>query len=117
AQMLVDLCEDLAARGHEVHVLCSRGAYDDRSAARRPPRIETRNGVRIWRTAATGFGKHSYIGQAIDFLSFHGFVGLRTISRALHCDIVVTLTTPPLVGVYGWIAQLVSGVRHVSWVM
>jgi len=116
--MLADLCELLAASGHEVHVLCSRGAYDDGSTSPRPmPKSELHRGVRIHRIRATGFGKKSVVGQAIDFISFHTLTGFRTMLAAFKFDVIVTLTTPPLINVYGLIAQKLARIKHIAWVM
>src|SRR4051795_9928223 len=50
AQHLTDLAEHLAARGHEVHVLCSKGGY--KPGVERPASLEVHNGVTIHRVAA-----------------------------------------------------------------
>ena len=47
AQQLSDICEALAARGHEVHVLTSRAIYDGRKLD--VPEEEILNGVRVHR--------------------------------------------------------------------
>lgn len=114
-QHLTDLAEHLAARGHDVRVLCSRGAYDSgRGAA---PARETRGGVEIRRLRATGFGKRrSLLHRALDYASFHALVALE-VARSRWADVVVTLTTPPLLGLHGRLAQLVAGARHVHFVM
>ena len=118
AQMLTDLCEHLARAGHEVSVLCSRGGYDPATGAKtRQPRRERRRGVVIHRVAATGFAKRSVIGRIFDYLSFHVSVGLRTLLTAKRHDVLVTLTTPPLVGLHATIARLFCRTKHVCWVM
>ncbi|MCC6579291.1 MAG: glycosyltransferase family 4 protein [Phycisphaeraceae bacterium] len=117
SQMLSDLAQRLAARGHEVHILCSRGKYDDGTANARSPRYEVHHGVHIHRVAAAGFGKASMIGRMIDYLSFHLLIGMRTLLAGWRYDIIVTLTTPPLIGVYATLAKHLFRVRHVCWVM
>jgi len=118
AQMMVDLAERLTEAGHEVHVLASRGKYDDGSGAdTRLPRREIHNGVHIHRITATGFGKKRMIGRVLDYLSFHLLIGLRTLLTGWRYDAVITLTTPPLVGIYATPLRWLRLTRHVCWVM
>ena len=114
AQHLADLAESLAARGHEVHVLCSRGGY--KPGAARPPADETHRGVRIHRVGATALGRRTTLHRLADYLSFY----LRAMIAALflpRCDAVVTLTTPPIIGLVGTVLRLLKGSRHVFWSM
>ena len=119
AQMLADLCERLAAKGHDVHVLTARGRYDggDGTDARRLPRREQIDGVHVHRVRATGFGKRRLVGRIIDYLTVHLAIGLRLLLAGARYDAIVTLTTPPLVGVYAVPLRWFSRVRHVCWVM
>ena len=114
AQHLADLAEHLAARGHEVHVLCSQGTY--KPGTPRPPRREAHNGVQIHRVAATSFGRKSTLHRMIDYLSFY----FRAFMAALFLprfDVVATLTTPPIIGLVGTFLRRLKGSRHVYWSM
>lgn len=114
AQLMADLCEDLARQGHQVAVLASRGQYDDGTGQPAPKR-EIRNGVNIRRLSAAGFGKRSTLGRVIDYASFHLLCGGWLLRHVRQFDLVVTLTTPPLIGLY---AALFKGkTRHVCWAM
>jgi len=118
SQMMVDLCEQLATHGHEVHVLCSRGQYDAGTrAGQRAARHEVHNGVHIHRVTATGFGKKSMLGRVLDYASFHLLIGLRTLLTGGRYDAVITLTTPPLIGVYATILRRLTRTKHLCWVM
>jgi colanic acid biosynthesis glycosyl transferase WcaI len=121
AQMLTDLCEHLASPsggGHEVHVVASRGQYDVGSRAGKTAlRKELHHGVHIHRVRAAAFGKRSMAAQALDFASFHALVGLRTLFAGPRYDAIVTLTTPPLIGVYGTAVRGLTDTKHVCWVM
>src|SRR5690606_28079998 len=118
AQVLADLCERLARAGHDVHVFCSRGQYQPGSGrSGNLPRSETHNGVQIHRIAATGFAKRGRFGRLLDYLSFHALIGLKTLTAGWRYDTIVTLTTPPLVGIYATPIALLSRTRHVCWVM
>jgi glycosyltransferase involved in cell wall biosynthesis len=116
AQHLTDLAESLAAEGHEVHVLCAQGAYRKGDSATRPPAFETRNGVQIHRVPATSLGRRNTLCRMSDYLSFYA----RAVARALRLprfDVIVTLTTPPLIGLVGMILRRWKGTRHVYWSM
>jgi glycosyltransferase involved in cell wall biosynthesis len=114
AQHLADLAEHLAARGHEVHVLCGQGTY--KPGTPRPPKNQTHNGVQIHRVAATSFGRKSTVHRMIDYLSFY----LRAFMAALFLprfDVIATLTTPPIIGLIGTFLRHLKGSRHVFWSM
>lgn len=119
SQMMTDLCPRLVRAGHEVHVLCSLGQYDDGTGTpgSQTPKYECKDGVHIHRVKATGFGKKSMIGRIIDYLSFHLIVGLHTLLTGWRYGAIITLTTPPLIGVYATIVKWITGTRHVCWVM
>jgi colanic acid biosynthesis glycosyl transferase WcaI len=115
AQHLTDLAEGLAARGHDVTVLCSRNPYVGGGAVF--PRHEHHKGVLIHRVATLGYGKKSGIkGRMLDYLSFH-FMALFKGVRLPSPDVVVTLTSPLLVGVLGWLLATLKRTRHVHCCM
>lgn len=111
-QHLHDVGRGLVARGHEVTALCSRRSYDGGGgyAAR-----EVRDGVRVHRLPALGFGRRG-AARAADYLSFHA----ATLLGAGHdrpFDLSLSLTTPPYVG---WTVAHAPGVRaarRAHWVM
>ena len=115
-QHLTDLAEHLAAEGHEVRVLCSRGQY--LASGGSTPRREVRRGVRIHRVGPRGFGQRRGIAaRLLDYALFHLAVGPR-VALTGWADVVVTLTTPPLVGLWGALAQTLGRAKaHVPWFM
>lgn len=111
-QALSDLAQTLSVRGHEVTVLCSRHSYEG-GVSYQPQ--EERDGVRIRRLWAFGFGRRGW-ARMLDYLSFHTatYVAGRHHGRF---DLVVCLTTPPFIG---WTAQKSLGARAgtlAHWVM
>ena len=115
AQHLTDLAEGLAARGHDVAVLCSRHPYTGDGPAF--PQWQRHNGVEIYRVATLGYGKKSGLkGRTLDYLSFHLTALLKGL-RLPAPDVVVTLTSPLLVGVLGWWLALTKRAKHVHWCM
>ncbi len=114
AQHLTDLAESLAEQGHEVHVLCSRRGSRPGGPSR--PKCEERHGVTIHRVGATAFGRSSTLRRMTDYLSFH----LGALFRALRLprfDVVVTLTTPPLIALIGVLLRRLRKSWHVFWSM
>jgi colanic acid biosynthesis glycosyl transferase WcaI len=118
AQLLADLGAQLVEAGHEVHVLCARGVYAEGSrAGGRLPLRERHEGVEIHRVPTTSFAKRTPAGRLIDYMSCHVGIGVATLAAARRFDVVVTLTTPPLIGIYATLASVRSRSRHVCWVM
>jgi len=114
AQHLADLAVGLAERGHQVTVVASRRAYDHPET--QFPKEETWRGIRICRVASTGFGKGAKWRRAADFASFSALCSLR-LAMLPRQDVVVALTSPPLVSFLGaWVAKL-RGSRFFYWVM
>jgi glycosyltransferase involved in cell wall biosynthesis len=114
AQHLADLAESLAARGHDVHVVCSRGAY--REGTPRLLHNETHEGVKIHRVDATSLGRKNTLTRMMDYLSFY----IRAFWLGLFLprfDVVVTLTTPPIIGLIGTLLRRFKGSRHIYWSM
>jgi glycosyltransferase involved in cell wall biosynthesis len=114
AQYLADLALGLVERGHKVTVITSRRAYDHPQT--QFPKEETWRGIRICRAASTAFGKGAKWRRAADFASFSAFCSLRLALLPRH-DVVVALTSPPLISFLGaWVAKLRHS-RFFYWVM
>ena len=113
-QYLTEVALCLVERGHQVTVVTSRRAYDQ--PQKQFPKTETWRGIRIYRVGSTGFGKGAKWRRAADFASFLGFCSLRLALLPRH-DVVVALTSPPLISFLGaWLARLRRS-RFVYWVM
>ena len=113
-QYLSDLAVTLAERGHQVSVITGRRAYDN------PEKIfaktETWRGIQIIRVGSAGLGKGAKWKRALDFASFMLFCVLR-LSFLPHQDVVVAMTSPPLVSFVGaWFARL-RRARFYYWIM
>jgi colanic acid biosynthesis glycosyl transferase WcaI len=114
AQHLTDLAEALADRGFDCHVLTSQSRY--KPHAPRPVASEVHEGVHIHRVRATSFGRRTTWARYADYLSFYAGALLKALVLP-RCDIVVTLTTPPMIGLIGTLLQRLRGSRHVYWSM
>ena len=104
AQHLYELAAALAEKGHEVTVVSGRRAYDH--PEKLFPARETWRGVRIIRISSTHFGKEAKWRRTADFASFIVNCCARLAFLPRH-DVVMALTTPPLISFIGaWRAKL-----------
>jgi glycosyltransferase involved in cell wall biosynthesis len=114
AQLLADVGAGLVAAGHDVSAVCSDRAYAD--PRERYPKRETIDGVKVRRVRSSGFGRSSAFGRLLDYLSFYAGAGFTLLFRA-DPDVVLALTTPPMVAALGVLASRLRGGRSVFWVM
>lgn len=114
AQHLTDLATELSARGHEVTAIASDRGYDDPSI--RFPRRETWNNIRIIRLPSLSLGKSSRWRRAFNFGSFAIVCALRLLVLG-RFDVVVALTSPPLISFLAALLVRLKGGRFCFWVM
>ncbi len=114
AQYLTEAARALVERGHQVSVITSRRAYDDGNTLFR--KRETWNGIDILRVRASRFGKASRLRRAADFATFilSCCWQLLWVRRP---DVVVALTSPPLISFIAACYAALRGCRFVYWVM
>lgn len=107
SQQLTDLVTALAARGEEIEVLCGDSGGYAAAAGTQAPRAH------VYRVKATRFTRGK-LGRVISYLSFYASALLRglTVRRP---DVVVSMTTPPLISLLGNAIQIVRGSRHYIW--
>lgn len=132
AQLCTDWAEDLAQLGHQVTVLCGTGRY------RRPhlgqqaqtltplPLKDQHRGVNIVRVPvpdASLAGAAGLAGSRLGRLWLRGqgygrFLtgALRELTRLPRPDVVVALSTPPMVGLLGLLAKQLRQTAFVYWV-
>ena len=114
AQHLTDLATTLASRGHEVTVIASDRGYDD--PALRFKRRERWEGIDIIRIPAASFGKSSRWRRALNFGSFLLLCSLRLLVLR-RFDVVVALTSPPLISFLAALFVKLKGGSFCFWVM
>lgn len=114
AQHLTDLATELSARGHEVTVIASDRGYDDPSM--HFPRHETWNNIRIIRIPALSLGRSSRWRRAFSFGSFVIVCALRLLLLG-RFDVVVALTSPPLISFFAALLVRLKGGSFYFWVM
>lgn len=114
AQLLSDLGAALARRGHEIRAIASCRAYAD--PTRRYPASSSESGVVVRRVRATAFGRSRRLGRVADYASF--LLGAAfALVRMPRPDVVVSLSTPPLVAGLGLAVARLRGARTLFWVM
>jgi len=113
AQLLAQMLEDVAAAGVDVTVVASRGGYLGGGATLAPE--ETLRGVRVVRPWATNLGKRSVLRRLTDYGSFWA----TSLSRAMverRPDVMLALTTPPMIASGVLAVATARRVPFVTWV-
>ncbi len=113
-QFLHDVAKRLVARGHGVKVFCSRRAYE---GGENFPARHQLDGVEIVRIAAPGYGRRSFLGKLADYSGFAAGLALSVLSERPRPDLILSLTTPPFLGLAARGAAAIRGCRHAHWIM
>ena len=114
AQHLTDLATALASRGHAVTVVASDRGYDD--PTNRFARTEQWNGIEIIRISSLSLGKGKRWRRAFNFASFLLVCTLRLVAFR-RFDVVVALTSPPLISFLAALFVKIKGGSFCFWVM
>jgi glycosyltransferase involved in cell wall biosynthesis len=110
-QLLADVARALIQSGHSVKVVCSRASYGTADASG-DHGLES---AEIHRVGGAPFGR-DVLSRLVSYACFflaavrHSVLGTRP-------DVVLTLTTPPLLSLTGTLAKCIRGSRHVIWEM
>ena len=113
-QYLHDVARTLVERGHQVDVVCSRRSYD---GTRSFSKSETLAGVRVRRLPASGFCRRSYVGKLADYGTFYASLLAALLFRRERPDMILSLTTPPYIGLLGRLAAARHRCQRADWVM
>jgi len=114
AQHLTDLAVGLAERGHQVTVVASQRGYD--TPAQRFPKHENWRNIEIIRIPSFGLGKRAKWRRAVDFGSYMLSCVFRLVMLPRY-DVVLAMTSPPLISFLGALFVRIKGGRYVFWVM
>lgn len=109
SQLLTDLARGLAENGHEVVAIAADGGYAPEFADEAAPP------VRIVRVKALRFVRGK-LGRVLSYASFYVGAAVEGL-RLPRPDLVLTLTTPPLLSLLGNLLQRMRGSRHFIWEM
>ncbi len=108
SQLLTDLARELEARGHEVHAVCADRRYALKDSGAAPP-------VKIHRVKSLPFVRGP-LGRVLSYASFFTSSAWKGVTGPKF-DLVITLTTPPLLSLVGNLLKLFRGSRHFIWEM
>lgn len=108
------LATELASQGHEVTAMAASRAYDN-PAQRFSPR-ETWQNIKIERIYTPGLGKTAKWRRLIDFVTFLLICAWRLLLMPRQ-DVVVALTSPPLIGFLAALFVRFKGGALLYWVM
>ena len=114
AQYATDLALSLQNAGHEVSVIASRFGYDDPNCEFKSD--EQWRGINICRISVLRLGKSSRWRRAFVFGSFIAACMARAICMPKF-DVVIALTSPPLISAIGAALVSLKGGKFVFWVM
>ncbi len=107
SQQLTDLVVGLAARGEQIEVLCGdSGGYATAAGSQAPD-------ATVYRVKAAPFTRGK-LGRVFSYLSFYATAFVRGLTLPKP-DVVVSMTTPPLISVLGTCIQILRGSRHFIW--
>lgn len=112
--VLHDVARTLVNRGHHVQVIASNRAYNARATYLLR---ETRDAVSVVRVRATGFGRRTAPGRLLDYCSFVVMCAMQLLLQRPKPDLVVSMTTPPFLGVIVKCVAALRNSRHAHWVM
>ena len=110
SQLMTELAESLVESGHEVTAISGRGLYGGGGNLTAKQRYE---GVSIERAWSTRFGKKSAAARLADYLSFYIGATWKLFTIRRH-DIVLALTTPPLISLVALLVARLRGMRLVA---
>jgi glycosyltransferase involved in cell wall biosynthesis len=114
AQQLNDLAVGLVKEGHSVTVIASDRGYDDPS--RRFAPLETWQRVKIIRIPSLTLGKQKRWHRTANFATFLANCSIRLLLSP-RFDVVVALTSPPLISFLGALFVRIKGGKFFFWVM
>jgi glycosyltransferase involved in cell wall biosynthesis len=108
SQLLTDLARELASLGHDVTAICAKGNYGSEDSTAPP-------NVTILRSNPLPFS-HTHPGRIASYATFLAASAALSLQGPAP-DVIVTLTTPPLLSLIGRLVSRVRGSRHFIWEM
>lgn len=115
SHLLCDLACEMA-KTNDVTVVTGSAPYAHDDAGKRPPKHEWVDNVEIRRVWCIGATRRSTLGRFADYLSFYTNAFFRLLFQR-RCDVLVVMTTPPLLSLPGMLVARLRGSRLVLWNM
>ncbi len=108
SQLLTDLALHLADEGHRVTAICGRSEYNTANSTPLP-------NITVHRIPNLPFG-HNKVTRILSYGSFYlGALAVALTTR--KPQVIVTLTTPPLLSVIGTLIKKIRNTPHFIWEM
>jgi putative colanic acid biosynthesis glycosyltransferase WcaI len=114
AQIAGDLGAFLAAAGHHVEAICCDRSYAN--PQRRYVRNEVVDGVSVHRVRTSAFGRSSKTGRMFDYAGFV-FGSVVQLLSGRRPDVVIALTTPPMIAAIPLLLRHLRRFKVVFWSM
>ncbi len=111
---LGEVCRTLSKRGHEVSVISSKQEYLKGKTSL--PGSEVLDGVYVKRLWGLGLGKGSGLRRLFDYGIFW-LLALWELLRRPKVDVVICLTSPPMIDLIGLMHRIIYRSRLVVWSM
>ena len=112
SQLLTDLARGLTSAGHEVTAICSDKGYVSNGGSTAPTDTPP---VTVIRVKALPFVRGK-LGRVLSYLTFYLAAATRSLTLPRQ-DMVLTLTTPPLLPLLGTLVKRLRRTRHFIWEM
>ncbi len=122
AQLMADLAEDLAARGHRVTVFTTLPHYnpDKVAGAAQPMRRRWAGllheseyrGMRVYHAWMPGKGRH-VLYRMLTWVGFHCISTLAAIFKPPRPDLILSPSPPLTIGVSAWLIARAHGARYI----
>jgi len=111
--MLSDIAFYLAKNGWKVSIITSRTKYglDDEQYNK----YEEINGVKVFRTWSTNFGRSKIIGRFFDYFTFYISAMLQLLLSLSPNCVVITMTDPPLMALLTLPISKLRKSHHINW--
>lgn len=114
AQLLTDLAEDLVSAGVEVCVVTGRTGYSDGRDL--GPARDSYRGIDIYRVGGVALRRNAIWSRYASYIVFWVTATVRCLGMPRY-DVVVPLTTPPLLSCLAVFLKSFKGCRVVCWSM
>jgi hypothetical protein len=111
--MLARVVQEMTKAGHEVTVICAKGGYASRDANdQESGNVDEHggDGVNVLRVGATSFGRGTFLGKLVDYVSFYLGVVWALARLSQQPDKIVALTTPPYLSILARIFSKLHGI-------
>lgn len=110
-QLLEELTAQLGLQGMQIRVLTGQPGYSNQQSL--GPAVETRTGVRIWRSRTSRLWPQRIRGRAINGLLFVLRSGLCLLHPRHRSSLLLLTTEPPYLPFLGYLTQSLLGLPYI----